>query len=492
VKPVEDPALLEILEGKKPIEDPGTLARLERKPASDTAVAVNAANKGLAAIPDMFLNAPQNVINLGKAAVGMGAHAIGKPEWAPDVSDPPNLARKGFEKAGFIRPEAEPQNARQRIIDTMLQAGSQFVASPAKSITQAAGNLVTGLTSGGVGGVTAEATGSDAAGATAAMLTSLRPGSGKQMNPVKEKTLRDAQGDGYVVPPSEIKPDGVKGFVNKVVEGLGGKAAVGQEASNRNQQATNVQAARELGMPPDTPMTPDVLRSYRDSVSAPYKQVAAISPVAASALDRLKEARRQASLHYDHYKAQRDPKALKEAEAFQQQAEMLETTLEKAAARAGKPGLVDELRQARQQIAKSYDVERNLNLGSGDVSAAGLGKMYDKDAPVSGGLKRTAAFAEAFPAYARDGQKITTPGVSKLDGVVAAMMGAGGMATLGPWGASLAAVPYASHGARALALSKPYQKLMTKSSPGMVPDEQALRALLLARAVAERRQGAEE
>lgn len=58
--------------------------------------------------------------------------------------------------------------------------------------------------------------------------------------------------------------------------------------------------------------------------------------------------------------------------------------------------LLDRYRNARQTIAKSYDVESATNVSTGDVNARGLGKLAQQGKPLSGALKLIADSANSF------------------------------------------------------------------------------------------------
>lgn len=58
--------------------------------------------------------------------------------------------------------------------------------------------------------------------------------------------------------------------------------------------------------------------------------------------------------------------------------------------------LLDRFRQARQTMAKSYDVESVTNVSTGDVSASGLGKLLQQGKPLTGNLKLIADSANSF------------------------------------------------------------------------------------------------
>lgn len=502
---------------REPFSEPAQAVQAPAAAAepSDLSVAKNAANKAIAGLPDAILNTPNKIMNLGRAAYGLLLPKEGTPlpqggtaEAPPEPTPDPNYASRAARAMGLTSDEAEPANARQRVIDAVVQTGIGAAAGPANSVRGLATNAVTGSTGGLASGLTKEATGSDTAAQIAGMLTPLAVqgaasyGRGKvaeaelrrSQNEVRDKTLEDAKAAGYVVSPSEVNPSAV----NKILESIAGKAATKQEASLRNQTVTSEGAAKDLGFPKGTAITEGKLDAYRDKVAAPYREVAAMSPRAEIALEQLKDARFQANAYAKFYDRSADPNALASAKALGQKAEQLETQLEGFAQKAGKPDLIDQLREARKQIAKSYDIERALNVGDAGVSAPALGRALDKGKPLSGELETAGRFAEAFPSVNREGAKVPAPGVSKVAAALAAVLGVGGYGAMGPIGLLAAAAPLASGPTRSLILSKPYQNLMAKPnySEGlpakglkqleqMSPQQQAVQAALIARVLAD-------
>lgn len=507
---------------REPFSAPASAAA-EVSPAqqapSDVSVVKNSSNKGIAGIPDMLLNTPNKIMNLGKAAYGFLLPDEGTPlpqggtaEAPPELTPDPNYASRAMRAMGLTSDANEPANARQRVLDALVQAGVGASVAPANSMRGLVTNAVTGATGGTAAGLTKEATGSDTAATIAGMLTpaAVQASAGygrakvadaqlrKSQNEVRDKTLADAKAAGYVVSPSEVNPSAV----NKILESVAGKAATKQEASNRNQAVTSELAAQELGFPKGTAITEGKLDAYRDKVAAPYREVAALSPRAEVALEQLKDTRFEANAYAKHYAVSADPKSLANEKALRAKADALETQIEKIAIKAGRPDLVDDLRAARTQIAKSYDIERALNVGDAGVSAPALGRALDKGKPLSGGLETAGRFAEAFPSVAREGAKVPAPGVSKVAAALSAVLGVGGMAAMGPAGVAAAALPLASGPTRSLILSKPYQSLMANPnySPGvtanvlkelqqLTPQQQAVQAALIARAIAEQQKG---
>jgi hypothetical protein len=284
---------------------------------------------------------------------------------------------------------------------------------------------------------------------------------------VRNTTLREAQKEGYVAPPSDTGG----GFINKQIQSFGGKAAMNQQASAKNQQVTNDLARRDIGLPKDAPLTQETLDNLRQKLAAPYREVAKVSPTASKALEKLMETREQSKLAWKEYNGPNHPRAaLNEAKAFDAQAEVLEKVISREAMKAGKPGLLNELRDARRSIAKVYDVDRALNVGTGDVSAHILGRAVDKGRPITGGLATAGKFAEAFPRLTVEGARNPAPDINALNPLWMSGLGLGGYAALGPYGAALGGIPMLKGPARSMLLSKPYQRGMLPSyDPAMTP-----------------------
>lgn len=283
-------------------------------------------------------------------------------------------------------------------------------------------------------------------------------------NAIRDKTLADARLAGYVIPPSKINPSAI----NNVIESFAGKAATAQEAALRNQEITNALAKKAIGIPANAPFTVQAIEAVRKQAAAPYDDIARISKQAAKDLDALKQARFNKTAWYKFYDRQGDPDALKKAMAMEKQATTLETKLEKTAVAAGKPELVDAMREARKVYAKTYEVERALNLADGNISAPVLGRSLDKGTQLTEELGTIAKFQQAFPAYAREGASIPPSGVNKLKVMTSAAAAGVGGGTMGAPGIALGIVPLLDDAAKAGILSKSYQKYM--ASPRYTPN----------------------
>jgi hypothetical protein len=445
---------------------------MQKNVPANSQVALNASSKVIASIPDSLLNAPQNIMNLGRAAYGTAATAMGRPDLAPELTPNPNYAHKALTAINAIRPEAEPVTRGQRILDTAIQGGVGMALNPASSGKQLVSNVMTGLASGAVGGSTREATGSDAAGMATTLATPLATNAVANIgrmsgisNPVRDKTLDMAKKEGYKLPPSEFNAS----FLNNRLESFAGKAAIKQDAALRNQEVTNNIAARELGLPKGTAITESVLERYRNAQAQPYREVAALSPIADRALERLRQTRAEAKMQWNHYNRTATPDAYKQAQAMDQQAKTLENAIDRIASKSGDPELLNRLKEARTNIAKSYDIEKALNLGDANISASVIGRALDRGAPLSGGLETIARFQQGpGRKFTSEGSSVPAPGVSALDLYGMGLLGgAGALAAGHPIGAAAGLLPLARGPVRNLLLSDAYQNRLF--SPRTVP-----------------------
>lgn len=288
------------------------------------------------------------------------------------------------------------------------------------------------------------------------------------------KAAQEAAESGFVVPPTMAKPT----LGNRLLEGLAGKVSVAQNASARNQTVTNQLAAKEIGLPADTTITPELLKEIRNTAGQAYKAVASLpvkqaeraqpmfnkpaSPLInpAQMVEDLKQARNDSQAWYKAYNRSASPEDLSKAKAAEGLSKRLETGLESYAESLGQGELLQGLRDARTLIAKTYSVERALNPTTGSVDAQTLGKLAKKGV-MTGGLKSAADLATAFPKAAQAVERMgSLPQLSPLDWAAAGTMGAAtGFSPVAATG--LVARPLA----RAAALSGPVQRSLTRGVP---------------------------
>ncbi len=300
----------------------------------------------------------------------------------------------------------------------------------------------------------------------------------QSQNAPRDATIAAARDAGYTVPPTAANPT----WINRTLESLAGKEATRQAASVSNQNVTNSLARKALGMADDAALTDDALSAFRSTAAQPYREVSALGPQAADALEQLKQARHDATVYFKHYDRSADPASLKQANSLKAAAEALEQQLEQFATAAGRPELIPALREARKQVAKSYTIERALNDSTGNVDARALAAALRGGAPLSDELETVARFASAFPGANRTPEAIGGDGVSKLKFALSALMGTSGAATGGPLGAAAGALPFVAPDiTRSVILSGPYQAAMATPQYGVGAGKRLAEAILASR-----------
>jgi hypothetical protein len=120
------------------------------------------------------------------------------------------------------------------------------------------------------------------------------------------------------------------------------------------------------------------------------------------------------------------------------------------------PDLVARFKDARQWLAKSYDIEDTLEAG--EVNVKDLVKKLDQGVPLSGGLRQIAEMAQAAP------KNFAKPGVSKppMFDVWDIALGSGGLMS---GGLPYATIIGARTGIRNALMSGPMQRSIMLPKP---------------------------
>ncbi len=268
----------------------------------------------------------------------------------------------------------------------------------------------------------------------------LRAGTADLAQTFARPSAIEARQAGYVLPPAAIRDK--PGMVASVLAGWSGKIKTQQAASERNQAVTNGLAAKALGLHPDTVLSDKVFNKVRDDAGAAYRDVINSTPVItadhqyAAALAGLGGSNSQAAKFFpkitnnpgikelvgelqgvrqfptaagvelvkelrfsanSNLKAIGDPSKHALGLVQRQAADAVDELIERNATVAGKPDVVAAYRQARQTIAKSFDVQGSTNAATGDVNARGLARLAAKGRPLTGELDTIANAASAFP-----------------------------------------------------------------------------------------------
>lgn len=254
-----------------------------------------------------------------------------------------------------------------------------------------------------------------------------------------DKVLQ-ARKAGYVLSPHMYdKP----GAIDVALAGVGGRYKVQQKASGINQEITNRLAAQDVGVPPNTDLTPEVLKTARKAAAKPYKDIKALPTkvvadddylndlsaiegsnsaaakvfpalhknphaqlIVDSLLDGLSSPRSTEEIVDEignlresatkHFKGMPSQDNIALGFAKRDGAKALEDLLERNLAREGRSDMVQALKAARQQIAKLHDLETATD-GVGNVNAQRLAALKNRGRPFTGNLKIIADTADAFP-----------------------------------------------------------------------------------------------
>ena len=359
---------------------------------------------------------------------------------------------------------------------------------------------------------------------------------GPEQAPDLAAAIRQAQSAGYVIPPTQANPS----LVNRTMEGLAGKLTTAQNASAQNQGVTNTLAARALGLADDTKISMDVLNQVRAEAGQGYQQIKTLGTLTGDArfnnqiaglkgayegaakdfpglakpelsqmLDSLKQPKFKASSAVDAVRILRDEadKAFRQGDkgvskALRQASSAMEDLIERNLLRINAEasltsimrggGSVDDIvgaginnpaaamlnqfRDARQLIAKTYSVEKALNPTTGTIDAQKLAAQLNRGKPLSGELKQAADFANRFKTAAKPIEGMgSLPQTSPLDWALAGGMTAATSNPLGMMG--LLARP----AARKAALSPMVQRgLLQSPRLGMGIEDDLMRFGLLA------------
>ena len=309
----------------------------------------------------------------------------------------------------------------------------------------------------------------------------------KIFGPTVPDSVRDAvsaaRQAGYVIPPSQAKPT----LVNRMLEGFSGKITTAQNASARNQPVTNELAKKAIGA---VDLTPEGIAAVRSAANASYDDLGRVGAFqaddtfrqalskAGAISDKMKadfpelvnsevetlvgglsgrnqfdsqsviEAIKQFRFNGSANKIAQDPAKKALGSAQMKIAGALEDLVDRNLQKTGEQSLLAGYRNARQTLAKVYDIEKALNTTSGNVDAGKIAGLLKKGRPLTGELKQIGEFAGQFPKAAQVTEKMgSLPQVSPLD---FGALGAMSAATANPL---LMAGVFARPAARSLVLS---------------------------------------
>ena len=333
-----------------------------------------------------------------------------------------------------------------------------------------------------------------------------------------QEAAKDAIESGYTLPPTQVKPT----LLNRMIEGIAGKATTAQNASFINQQTTNRLTAKSLGLPEDTVIPPELLQNLRTNAGQAYENLRAsgrvkTSPKFTQALDNIEPYRdaKAASADFvspeakaiiDVVDSLKTPSfdvksALSKIRLLRDNAdvafrngntmlgktnreasEVLEDTIENYLANSKQTDLLQKFKDARQLIAKTYSVENALNVKTGTVDARKLAAQLKTKKPLTGELKEVGEFGAAFPKAAQppEGMGSLTQ-ISPIDYMASIGLGSAGAYTGNAETGALGLLAGMARPAfRSAALSKPIQQGLTKQQmQNLSPETRNLARMLM-------------
>jgi len=415
---------------------------------------------------------------------------------ATGLLDPTNLVLPGAMQKSMVA--ATPTAIAQMAPKTVALAQNIGAGSGTAALSSAAGQQATTgtinpaqvMNEAAVGGILTAPT------ATVSGLSTPRtPANLTQSQLVAERAIAQ----GATLPPTQVNPS----LLNRMLEGFSGKQQTGQVASIKNQEVINAQARKTLNLPEDTVITPQVLQDYRNVKGQAYdalkanntyyadkqfftdinKRTAELQKLANTTdvtaelrvLNGLKQmnfdgvglVEQMKRLRFDGEGnlASLDPsnRSLGQAQKFA--ARQLEDLAERNLKNFNQPEVMSNFKQARQDIAKSYTIEKSLNAVTGDVSGAKLGQRAAQGKIVPGELQALANAAAAYPTAFQNTARIgSVPGISPLD------VGAAGIAAASASNPSLLATVLGRPAVRAGITSPVFQRNMLPSSQPQMPN----------------------
>jgi len=415
---------------------------------------------------------------------------------ATGLLDPTNLVLPGAMQKSMVA--ATPTAIAQMAPKTVALAQNIGAGAGTAALSSAAGQQATTgtinpaqvMNEAAVGGILTAPT------ATISGLSTPRaPANLTQSQLVAERAIAQ----GATLPPTQVNPS----LLNRMLEGFSGKQQTGQVASIKNQEVINAQARKTLNLPEDTVITPQVLQDYRNVKGQAYdalkanntyyadkqfftdinKRTAELQKLSNTTdvtaelrvLNGLKQmnfdgvglVEQMKRLRFDGEGnlASLDPsnRSLGQAQKFA--ARQLEDLAERNLKNFNQPDVMSNFKQARQDIAKSYTIEKSLNAVTGDVSGAKLGQRAAQGKIVPSELQALADAAAAYPTAFQNTARIgSVPGISPLD------VGAAGIAAASASNPSLLATVLGRPAVRAGITSPVFQRNMLPSSQPQMPN----------------------
>ena len=414
---------------------------------------------------------------------------------ATGLLDPTNLVLPGAMQKSIVAatPTAIAQAAPRTVaLAQNIGAGAGTAALSSAAAQQATIGTINPaqvMNEAAVGGILTAPTAT-----VSALTTPKAPANLTQAQLVAERAIAQ----GATLPPTQVNPS----MLNRLIEGISGKQQTSQIASVKNQQLVNEQARKALNLAPDVEITPQVLQQYRDVKGQAYDALRAnpayysdkpfLNDINAKTaeiqkrgglvksgeelnlLNELKQLRFDGDGLVEKIKVLRsdsdvnfrsaDPDKIRLAQVQKFASKQLEDLAERNLKNFNQPDVMTNFKQARQDIAKSYTIEKALNAATGNVSGSVLGQRAATGKIVPAELQALSNAAAAYPTAFQNVARIgSVPGFSPLD------IGTAGIASAAAGNPSVMLSAATRPTLRSLAVSPTYQRNMLPSSQPQTP-----------------------
>ena len=414
---------------------------------------------------------------------------------ATGLLDPTNLVLPGAMQKSIVAatPTAIAQAAPRTVaLAQNIGAGAGTAALSSAAAQQATTGTINPaqvMNEAAVGGILTAPTAT-----VSALTTPKAPANLTQAQLVAERAIAQ----GATLPPTQVNPS----MLNRLIEGISGKQQTSQIASVKNQQLVNEQARKALNLAPDVEITPQVLKQYRDFKGQAYDALRAnpayysdkpfLNDINAKTaeiqkrgglvksgeelnlLNELKQLRFDGDGLVEKIKVLRsdsdvnfrsaDPDKIRLAQVQKFASKQLEDLAERNLKNFNQPDVMTNFKQARQDIAKSYTIEKALNAATGNVSGSVLGQRAATGKIVPAELQALSNAAAAYPTAFQNVARIgSVPGFSPLD------IGTAGIASAAAGNPSVMLSAATRPTLRSLAVSPTYQRNMLPSSQPQAP-----------------------
>jgi hypothetical protein len=461
-----------------------------------------------ATFKEALQNVPQSKRIMGSALAGLGGETIKNIGAITELISPKYgkpIAQLGQAMTN-VASEANPvmgtigQIGAYALPVSLINKGGELLASGTtipklgKAITNVAGNM-------GLGFLTTEGTGKEGfvdRAKSAALAAGLSAGlpivgggvsklskflRGPEQTAQMANAVEKAREVGYVIPPTQAN----ESLLNRLLEGTAGKITTQQNASAKNQEITHNLVTKALNLPENEIITPKVLENIRSGAGNAYENLKLTGRVTPDktyhqALDNivkdfrtietdfpadklrpevdLIESLKSKSFEVNSALAKIKTLRLDANKAYSQgdaslgnvnkkAANAIEDAIEKHLIDIDKPELLQQFKDARQLIAKTYTVEKALNSTSGTIDAKKLASELKKGKPLTDELKTVAEFSGQFPKATQTTEMMgSRPQINPLDvgaaGILSSLTNPSALATLAlrPTARSLALSPF--------------------------------------------------